>query len=244
MVYLVTSHFAKWQLKSQLRYVMCFILDLAYFPSCVAILELFVCDGDSYLAVAPYFLCSEGGALQALAGICLVCYGLGLPVWFSYVVWNNRTNLASGELDHLRFLIDSLDDSDARIAYWPLWRYCCRFFLAVLVTQVSHDEMWPTLLLLLVLTLLAAFQAKLRPYQTSIDNALELTCFSSLGAFLLVCILEAKDDSLHWLRVMLYCGVLLTLFCGLLLTIVVPLLRKRRESQNENTVLLNAVSKR
>lgn len=241
LLYLVVSHFAKWRQHPQLKYVMCFFLDMAYFPSCVAILELFVCDSDSYLRIAPYFSCTEGAALQALAGICLLCYGLGMPLWFSYVVWSNRTNLASGELDHLRFLIDSLDDTDARTVAWPLWRFSCRLFLALLTTQILRQEMWPALSLLMILVFLTAVQTKLSPHQNRLDNALELLVLVGSGILFLVCVLEAKDSELYWLRVVLYYVVLLAFFCGLVGSVVVS--SKKRQSQNENSLLLNTPNK-
>lgn len=246
LIWLVISKIAHARYRTRFWYVMCFFLDLGYFPLCITTFEVFTCDQHDYLSVAPYLRCDDLLVLQVVASLCIVFYCLGVPIWFNRVLWKHRQNFRSPEMSHLRFLIDNLNDADPRIVGWPIWKYVSRLCLALIVAQIPTHQEWPPIVLLAVFSVIAAVHAHAYPYRNRIDNMLEMFVFTGCGIVFLMSMLEATAEyrSFEWVRTALYYFVSFVLLVGISLYFLTPLWRrwKRGERGQDGAPLIDAKS--
>lgn len=239
------------RLRTRMWFVLCMLLDLAYFPLCATSLQLFQCDEDNFFMNVPYLSCTDSSEMRLLAVLAFLLYGLGIPLWFSLALWRHKADLNSMELSHLRFLIDSLRAApNHNVILWPIWKLGRRLLLALIVTLISRHTSALPLALCLLLTVSVIVHLQVLSYRSKVDNALELFVSSACGTLYLICMLQAgftEYNDLGSTRQVLNFGVLGVLVVGIAGHVAVPLwrwFRQRSTAELSKSLLRDSIQDR
>eukprot|EP00736_Rhodelphis_marinus_P006608 Rmarinus@m.3763 len=203
-----------------IHHIVCFV-DVMYLSLTTHSLQPFVCitspdQGTDWLVASPDIECGspEHIGLVFLGIVGLLCYTVGLPVFYSYILYRGYVE---GTLSHgiylrrFRFVYSRFE---AEYLWWQLVLLLRRILFSMVLVMFHEEPMFQATLGTAVLVVSAALQYYARPFVRNSLDLLESFSLMSLVAFLFSGVLF-YDDSFGYheeLEIIIDFLVLLTLF--------------------------------